>query len=445
MHEELNGLESGENTRNAACGLTPGSAMVSAARYGIVMHLRAALSTDRAPIAGNIARRAALSALALAKRPLRQVRVTSAQWPPLAVPTHQANWQQSPLRPASLIEPPVRVGAYAAGAPAKTPPPEISPKETSAKETLPRATFADRAGGAAESDTEGRAPSLSFSFRPGERVLPSSPGEHAANKRAANIAAELSEPTTHRTIPSDEISREIQRRPSPSSLGTYLRTAARWTALAFAAWFGLMLVLILLFRFVDPPGSMLILWQTLTGTKIEQRWVPLSRISSNLKRAVVVSEDGRFCQHWGVDPREVLAAIRRARSGVPRGASTITMQVAKNLFLWPSKSYLRKGLEVPLAVSLELLWPKWRIMEVYLNIAEWGPGVFGAEAAARYHFRKPASRLNRREAALLAVALPNPIERRAGKPGRGTARLASLIQSRVRVSGDAAACVVRPR
>src|SRR5690606_4414088 len=117
------------------------------------------------------------------------------------------------------------------------------------------------------------------------------------------------------------------------------------------------------------------------------------------------------------------------------GASTISMQVAKNLFLWPSKSYLRKALEVPATLMIELLWPKRRVLEVYLNIAEWGPGVFGAEAAARHHFAKTAKRLSGREAALLAVTLPNPTRRSAGKPSRLVARLASLIERRAQTLG----------
>ncbi len=221
--------------------------------------------------------------------------------------------------------------------------------------------------------------------------------------------------------------------------------ALRWGALAFAVWFLAMLALIVLFRFVDPPVSTLIAWQAATGTKIERRWVPLSKISHNLQQAVIVSEDGRFCQHWGIDPGEVIAAIRRARDGVPRGASTITMQVAKNLFLWPSKSYLRKAMEVPLTLTIELVWPKTRILEVYLNIAEWGPGVFGAEAAARYHFGRSAARLTRQQAALLAVSLPNPLVRVAGKPGRGTSQLARTIMVRMRVARSAASCALPSR
>ena len=202
--------------------------------------------------------------------------------------------------------------------------------------------------------------------------------------------------------------------------------------------------MLLLFRFVDPPVSSLIVQQWLAGVPIAHRWVPLEQISPHLIRAVIMSEDGEFCGHAGIDFREMEVAFDRAeRNGTDgaRGASTISMQVAKNLFLWPSKSYLRKGLELVVTVAMELVWPKWRILEVYLNIAEWGPGIFGAEAAARYHFGKPPLRLTEREAALLAVVLPNPFEREAGNPGPGTRRLAQTIERRMRAVGHRTDCV----
>ena len=203
----------------------------------------------------------------------------------------------------------------------------------------------------------------------------------------------------------------------------------------------LVLVLIVLYRWVNPPASTLMLGQWLTGTRIDQRWVPIDRISPYLQRAVITSEDGRFCQHHGVDWSEIEEAIERARDGVPRGGSTISMQVVKNLFLWPSKSYVRKALEIPLTYAIELAWPKRRILEIYLNIAEWGPGVFGAEAAARYHFRKAAASLTPSQAALLAVSLPNPLERTAGAPGPGLQRLANTVHGRMMASPGNAACV----
>jgi monofunctional biosynthetic peptidoglycan transglycosylase len=218
--------------------------------------------------------------------------------------------------------------------------------------------------------------------------------------------------------------------------------AGKVAAIVFCGWFIVVLFLILVYRFVNPPFSSLMAMQWLTGTSIERQWVPIEDISPNLVRAVIASEDGRFCRHWGIDFGEIAAAVRRTSQGVPRGASTITMQVAKNLFLWPAKSYVRKVIEVPLTYAIELAWPKRRIMEVYLNIAEWGPGVFGAEAAAREHFGRSAARLSARQAAQLAVALPNPFQRDAGDPGPWTSRRASVIQARAARSPEAASCVL---
>jgi len=217
--------------------------------------------------------------------------------------------------------------------------------------------------------------------------------------------------------------------------------AAHVAFLLLAGWFIAVLVLIVAYRFINPPFSMLMAQRWLGGTAINKEWVPLTRISSNLSRAVIVAEDGRFCSHWGVDFIEAANAIRRASDGYPRGASTITMQVAKNLFLVPAKSYLRKMVEIPLTFAIELVWPKRRILEVYLNIVEWGPGVFGAEAASRGHFGRAASSLTARQAAQLAAVLPNPIVRDAGTPGPRTSRKASVIQARAARARGASACV----
>jgi monofunctional glycosyltransferase len=226
----------------------------------------------------------------------------------------------------------------------------------------------------------------------------------------------------------------------------FVLKALRVAAYAFAGYMALVLALIVVYRFVNPPMSSLMLQQRLAGQEILQEWVSLDAISPQIVRAVLVSEDGRFCQHHGIDLLAMQAAIERASDGVPRGASTISMQVTKNLFLWPSKSYIRKAIEVPLTLAIELLWPKWRIMEVYLNIAEWGPGVFGVESASRFHFDKAAKRLNEREAAQLAVALPNPISRDPGEPGPGTRRLAGTVQGRMRgTSPSQTACVLSSR
>jgi monofunctional glycosyltransferase len=219
----------------------------------------------------------------------------------------------------------------------------------------------------------------------------------------------------------------------------------RYAAYGIGGYLAFVVFLIFAYRIINPPGSTLMLFRLLGGTAIERTWVPLERISPNLVRAVIVAEDGRFCEHWGIDVEAIRDAIRRSGDGTPRGASTISMQVTKNLFLWPSKSYVRKVIELPLTLLIEVVWPKRRILEIYLNVAEWGPGVFGAEAAARHHFRRPASRLGEREAALLAASLPNPVRRDAGDPGPRTSSKARVIQARMHVSGPVAACVTGNR
>lgn len=227
----------------------------------------------------------------------------------------------------------------------------------------------------------------------------------------------------------------------PSDWRDLARRAFSVALIVFAGWLVAVMLLIVAYRFVNPPFSMLMAQRLLGGTLIDKQWVPIDRISPNLSRAVIVAEDGRFCQHWGVDFIEAANAIRRSSTAYPRGASTITMQVAKNLFLVPTKSYLRKLVEIPLTFAIELVWPKRRILEVYLNIVEWGPGIFGAEAASRAHFGRPASALSSRQGAQLAAVLPNPIVRDAGSPGRRTANKASVIQARAAQAREASACV----
>ena len=240
----------------------------------------------------------------------------------------------------------------------------------------------------------------------------------------------------------------LQSHPQPlieridkTALKAYAVRGAKVAGIVFCGWFIVVLLLIVVYRFVNPPASSLMAMQWLGGTSIEREWVPLEKISPNLMRAVIVSEDGRFCRHWGIDFGEVLAALKRAKNGTPRGASTITMQVAKNLFLWQSRSYVRKALEVPLAYYMDLVWSKRRMMEIYLNIVEWGPGVFGAEAAARHWFNVPAAKLSRRQASLLVAALPNPITRNPAKPGRATSRIAGIIEQRTRQAGAYVKCI----
>lgn len=222
----------------------------------------------------------------------------------------------------------------------------------------------------------------------------------------------------------------------------HLSRALRIGAKALIAFLALPYVFILLYRVFDPPFSMLMAGNALTGNGIRQEWRDLSEISPNLVTAVVLAEDGAFCRHWGVDWNAVGTVLEELEVGEkPRGASTLPMQTAKNMFLWPVPGLLRKALEVPQAYFMTLIWPKSRVIEIYLNFAEWGPGIFGAEAAARHHFGKSAAQLTRAEASLLAAALPNPIRRRAGKPGPQTSRLAARLQARMGREAHDAACI----
>jgi monofunctional glycosyltransferase len=184
------------------------------------------------------------------------------------------------------------------------------------------------------------------------------------------------------------------------------------------------------------PVSTLMVWRWLKGAPVSRQWIDFSAISPALPRSVVASEDAKFCSHRGIDWDALRDVIDDAEDGeVTRGGSTITQQVAKNLFLWPGRSVVRKGLEIPLAMWIDLVLGKQRILEIYLNIAELGPsGQFGAEAGATYAFGRSASALPPREAALLAAILPNPVRRSARNPGPGIRRLAGTYMARAQAS-----------
>lgn len=201
---------------------------------------------------------------------------------------------------------------------------------------------------------------------------------------------------------------------------------------------------LVLFRFFDPPATPLMVIRSIErGSLVSYRPVVFSSLSPALARAVIASEDARFCFHRGID----LGAVQEAlddyeETGRLRGASTITMQVARNLFLWPGGGFVRKVIEAPLAVALDFAWPKRRIIEVYLNIAETGPGLFGAEAAAQGHFGKAASRLNQTEAARLAAVLPNPNRWSAVRPTAYIERRTATILGRMgQLSREQVACL----
>jgi monofunctional biosynthetic peptidoglycan transglycosylase len=200
--------------------------------------------------------------------------------------------------------------------------------------------------------------------------------------------------------------------------------------------------LLLAYRYVPVPITPLMVIRLVEGEGLRRQWVALAEVAPVLPQAVVAAEDNRFCEHAGFDWQELGGQIDALLAGErARGASTITMQTAKNLFLWPGRDVVRKALEAWLTPQIELLWPKHRIVEVYLNVAELGPGIYGAEAAAQAHFGKPASALTRREAALLAAILPSP---RAWDPGRPTSyleRRARTIRTRIEQLGPMLACL----
>ncbi|WP_238312772.1 biosynthetic peptidoglycan transglycosylase [Methylobacterium crusticola] len=201
----------------------------------------------------------------------------------------------------------------------------------------------------------------------------------------------------------------------------------------------LVLALALVYRAVTPPSTLMLgRWATLRP--VAREVVPLAGVAPALVQGVIASEDQRYCLHDGVD-WDALWSVVDDEDGPSRGASTVTMQTVKNVFLWPGRSYVRKALEIPLALMADLVWGKRRTLEIYLNVAEWGEGVFGAEAAARHWFGKGARDLTRGEAALLVAALPNPITRNPRTPSRGLRALAGRIQGRMAGLGGLSTCV----
>ncbi len=197
------------------------------------------------------------------------------------------------------------------------------------------------------------------------------------------------------------------------------------------------------YRFVDPVSTPM-LWRWATGAPVVRTVVPIGRIAPALPLAVIVAEDGSFCHNRGIDLGAIREALKQSSDdiGESRGASTLTQQTVKNLFLWEGHSIVRKVLEIPLAIWLTLVLPKRRILEIYLNIAEWGPnGEFGAEAGARWAFNKSARDLNGREAAELASILPNPVQRSARRPSPMIRRLAGLYERRSAAFPTLDACV----
>ena len=224
------------------------------------------------------------------------------------------------------------------------------------------------------------------------------------------------------------------------------RFAGRWgwrlaKVLAIMCLIPIILTLIYIPASVHPVST-LMLFERMKGNEARRDWVAFEDISPAVWQSVLVSEDGQFCAHSGVDWNQVTIVIDDVLEGDRvRGASTIPMQTVKNLYLWTSRSVVRKIVEVPLAMLVSTVWSKKRTMEIYLNIAEWGPGIYGIGAASRHHFKRSAARLSRRQAALLAVTLPNPKARNPRKPSRHMRQLARLVERRAKASGAYVRCL----
>ncbi|MEG3113582.1 monofunctional biosynthetic peptidoglycan transglycosylase [Salinicola sp. 4072] len=223
------------------------------------------------------------------------------------------------------------------------------------------------------------------------------------------------------------------------------RTFLRYLLIAIAAFVGLSVLFVLVFRFVPVFGSMVMAerkvssWFQGDNLTIEQQWEPWSRLSDNAKMAVMAGEDQRFPDHWGFDVAQIKRSITQwSDGGDLRGASTLTQQTARNLFLWTGRSWIRKGLEAWFTLLLEALWPKQRILEVYLNIAEWDTGVFGLEAAAQHYFGTSAANLSVSQASHLAAILPNPRGWSASQPSAYVQQRAAWIQRQMRNLGGTA-------
>lgn len=226
---------------------------------------------------------------------------------------------------------------------------------------------------------------------------------------------------------------------APSRRARWLRNAL----LAVCILAAIPAVLCLLYA-IEPvrPVSTLMIGRWLTGQPVDRRWVEIETVAPALVHSIIMSEDGQFCAHRGIDLAELNSVIDDALDGEKvRGASTITMQTAKNLFLWNGRFFVRKAAEIPLAIYLDAVLSKRRIMEIYLNVAEWDDGVFGIEAASQHHFGRSAANLSARQAALLAATLPSPKLRNPARPGPGMSKLAGVIERRAQKAGGYTGCV----
>ncbi|PCD75579.1 monofunctional biosynthetic peptidoglycan transglycosylase [Pseudothioclava arenosa] len=209
-----------------------------------------------------------------------------------------------------------------------------------------------------------------------------------------------------------------------ASMRAPLRWALKWLGRGLLAAVAALLALVVLFSFVNPPTTLTIWSEAHRLGSVDHEWTPVEEIAPVMLRSVVAAEDANFCLHWGFDMRAIRQALDE---GAGRGASTLSQQVVKNVFLWQDRSWLRKALEAMITPVVEVVWSKRRILEVYLNVAEFDEGVFGINAAAFRYFRTSPERLSPRQAALLAAILPDPKGRSAAKPSQFVLRKASQI------------------
>jgi len=211
----------------------------------------------------------------------------------------------------------------------------------------------------------------------------------------------------------------------------------KWAARIGLGFIAAMLALVVLYSFINPPTTITIWSEARRLGGVDRQWTPIEEIAPVMARSVVAAEDANFCEHWGFDMRAIRQAIDE---GSGRGASTLSQQVVKNVFLWQGRSWLRKAMEAALTPVVEAVWTKRRILEVYLNVAEFDEGVFGVNAAAFRYFRTTPDRLTPRQAALLAAVLPDPKDRSASKPSSFVSRRARSIEDgaqTIRVDGRA--------
>jgi monofunctional glycosyltransferase len=241
-------------------------------------------------------------------------------------------------------------------------------------------------------------------------------------------------PASIKAAMDNPLAEPVHRSQSARQRGGRVRRGLRWLGRAIVLFIGVTVIVTAIYRIVPPPLTPLMVIRLFDGNWISKDWVSYDDISPNLASAVIAAEDSGFCEHWGFDLEAIQKALRHnEKSGRLRGGSTISNQTAKNAFLWPGDTlltrYARKAVEPYFTLLIELMWGKRRILEVYLNVVEWAPGIYGAEAAAQHHFRTSAAQLSRRQAALLAAVLPNPRRFSAGKPSGYVSRRAGQIQA----------------